>query len=79
MFTKSTKQKLWTVGLFSILISATSLRLENKKGGIIGQVLQRSGGNPDGGGTVGGPRPHNLTVARGGTIGRTARSGGTIG
>lgn len=79
MFTKSMNKKLWTVGLFSILISATGLQLRTMEGGTIGRTIQATGGQPDGGGTVGGPQRYNLTVARGGTIGRTARAGGTIG
>ena len=79
MFTKSMNKKLWTVGLFSILISANGLQSRTKEGGTIGPTMQATGGQPDGGGTVGGPQRYNLTVARGGTIGRTARAGGSNG
>lgn len=80
MRTKKTKAMLWTVAVFSLLTLASGqARRVTKGGGIGGAAECIVGGNPDGGGTVGGPQSPTKTVARGGTIGRSAREGGTIG
>ena len=82
MNTKKMRTKLWAVAAFSLLTSISGLRMVAKEGGGIGKVEDTvRGGNPDGGGTVGGPQSSKLMLARGGTIGRSSRSsgGGTIG
>ena len=82
MLTKRFTMKLWIAALFSLLTSVNCLHVEAKEGGTIGRtpLYADQGGHPDGGGTVGKPTSFKLTVARGGSIGRSARSGGgTIG